>query len=97
AGSRGRLRYFVPAASGHWSGRIRAMSAGSNVNAEQLDEFLGEREDELIELVQALVAIDSQIPPYADEREVVQFLSETLARYGLGDELTVLGPKETRP
>jgi acetylornithine deacetylase len=34
-------------------------------------------------LVADLVAIDSQIPPYADEREIVRFVSETALALGL--------------
>lgn len=61
-----------------------------------LDLFLAEREDELLDLVRDLIAIDSQIPPFSDEREIVAFLSSLLTRLGLG-ELTVLGPSPERP
>ncbi len=50
-----------------------------------VDAFLDERRDELVALVADLVSIDSQIPPYADEREIVAFLRAKLAELGLGD------------
>ena len=64
---------------------------------EQIDAYLAQREEDLIALVQDMVAINSQIPPHGDEREIVKFLQETLTRLGLADELTVIGPSEDRP
>ncbi|KQW06194.1 hypothetical protein ASC66_06595 [Leifsonia sp. Root4] len=63
---------------------------------ELIDGYLDAGRDELIELVEQLIAIDSQIPPHADERAIVSFLSERLSEFGLG-ELTVIGPSEERP
>src|SRR5881398_2688203 len=61
-----------------------------------VDEYLAERRDALTALVADLVAIDSQIPPYADERLIVAFLRERLDALGLpaGD---VLAEDPTRP
>jgi acetylornithine deacetylase len=50
----------------------------------RIDEFLSRRRDELVELAADLVSIDSQIPPYADEREIVAFLGRKLVELGLG-------------
>jgi acetylornithine deacetylase len=49
-----------------------------------IDAFLDERRAELTELVAELVGIDSQIPPYADERRIVAVLRERMAALGLG-------------
>lgn len=49
-----------------------------------IDSFLEENRAELIELVANLVRIDSQIPPYADERLMVAYLREQMASLGLG-------------
>ncbi len=62
-----------------------------------IDSFLAEREDELITLVSDLIAIDSQIPPYADEREIVAFLVSVLDRAGLADDVSIIGPTPERP
>lgn len=70
---------------------------GDPAARERVDAFLAERADDLIGLVRDLVAIDSQIPPYADEREIVAFLQDTLTRLGLGEDLTVIGPSDERP
>lgn len=67
------------------------------MTTESIDRFLAEREDDLIALVTDMVAINSQIPPYGDEREIVGFLQAALARLGLADDLTVIGPSEERP
>jgi acetylornithine deacetylase/succinyl-diaminopimelate desuccinylase-like protein len=52
--------------------------------AEALDDFLASRRAELESLVADLVAIDSRIPPDADERAIVSFLQDRLASFGLG-------------
>ena len=52
--------------------------------AAAIDSFLDSRRDELIALVAELVAIDSQIPPFADERAIVAFLRDRMAQLGLG-------------
>ncbi|MCU1635946.1 MAG: hypothetical protein JWQ68_1185 [Cryobacterium sp.] len=62
-----------------------------------IDAFLAQHEEDLVTLVRDMVAINSQIPPHGDEREIVAFLQDTLARLGLADDLTVLGPTEDRP
>lgn len=55
----------------------------------EVDSQLGRRTEELEELVFALVAHDSQIPPFGDEREIAGFLTAALAELGL--------PAPTRP
>lgn len=62
-----------------------------------IDAFLAEREGDLIQLVEDLVGINSQIPPHGDERQIADFLHETLSTLGLGDDLTILGPSAERP
>ncbi len=64
--------------------------------ASGIDAFLDARQDDLVELTAALVRIDSQIPPFADEREIVQFLGTRLADLGLG-EPEVLAAQPDRP
>lgn len=49
-----------------------------------VDTFLDEHRADLTALVAELVSIDSQIPPYADERRIVAFLRERMASLGLG-------------
>ena len=49
-----------------------------------IDVFLAARRGELVDLCADLVRIDSQIPPYADERAVVAFLRDRMAELGLG-------------
>ncbi len=67
------------------------------MRASNLDIFLAQREDDLIKLVEDLVAINSQIPPHGDEREITTFLQHTLISLGLGDDLTIIGPSDERP
>jgi acetylornithine deacetylase/succinyl-diaminopimelate desuccinylase family protein len=52
--------------------------------ADAVDAVLAARRDELIDLVHDLVSIDSQIPPYADERAIIAFLRDRLASEPLG-------------
>jgi acetylornithine deacetylase/succinyl-diaminopimelate desuccinylase-like protein len=52
--------------------------------AQALDSFLDGHRDDLVALVADLVAIDSQIPPHADERAIVAFLRDRTAQLGLG-------------
>jgi acetylornithine deacetylase/succinyl-diaminopimelate desuccinylase-like protein len=54
------------------------------MTAAAIDSFLDGRRDDLIALVADLVAIDSQIPPHADERAIVAFLRDRMAQLGLG-------------
>lgn len=49
-----------------------------------IDAYLDRRRDELVELCAELVAIDSQIPPHADERAIVAFLADRMEALGLG-------------
>jgi acetylornithine deacetylase len=65
--------------------------------AQRIDAFLAERSDDLIRLVGDLIGINSQIPPYGDERAIVAFLQSELVRLGLDDEITILGPSDERP
>ncbi|WP_186324396.1 M20 family metallopeptidase [Microbacterium paludicola] len=67
------------------------------VDVRSIDEFLDAHADELIDLVRDLIAINSQIPPYGDEREIVAFLRSTLTRMGLDEDITIIGPTEERP
>ena len=60
------------------------------------DAYLAEHRAELTELVAELVRIDSQIPPYADERRVVAFLRERMSDLGLGDA-DVIAAEPERP
>lgn len=61
---------------------------------EAVDRVLAARRDELTALVCDLVAIDSQIPPHADERAIVAFLRERMAALGLGRGETVAAVPE---
>jgi acetylornithine deacetylase/succinyl-diaminopimelate desuccinylase family protein len=61
-----------------------------------VDAELAARRTELIELVHDLVAIDSQIPPYADERAIVAFLQDRLGSESLGQS-TVISLDPDRP
>ncbi len=49
-----------------------------------IDAYLDRHRDELVELCADLVAIDSQIPPHADERAIVAFLADRMEALGLG-------------
>jgi acetylornithine deacetylase/succinyl-diaminopimelate desuccinylase-like protein len=49
-----------------------------------IDAFLDGQREALVALVADLVAIDSQIPPHADERAIVAFLRDRMAQLGLG-------------
>jgi acetylornithine deacetylase len=57
-----------------------AVDAGSATDA-----YLADHRAELIELVGELVRIDSQIPPFADERRIAAFLRKHMSDLGLGD------------
>jgi acetylornithine deacetylase len=61
-----------------------------------IDSFLDGRRAELTELVLDLVRIDSQIPPFADERQIVAFLRERMAALGLGQG-EVIAAQPERP
>jgi acetylornithine deacetylase len=52
--------------------------------AAELCAFLDERREELLGFLEELVATDSSIPPYADERAVVALLQDRLAELGNG-------------
>ena len=52
-------------------------------HAAAIDSFLADHREALISLVADLVAIDSQIPPHADERAIVAFLRDRMADLGL--------------
>lgn len=49
-----------------------------------VDAFLDDHRAALVGLVAELVRIDSQIPPFADERRIVAFLQERMAAMGFG-------------
>lgn len=61
-----------------------------------IDAFLADREEQLIDLVRDLIATDSQIPPFADERAIVSQLQDVLQNMGLpaGE---AIGPTPERP
>ncbi len=71
------------------------MSAITDVGS-AIDSFLAARRVELVSLVADLVSIDSQIPPHADEREIVAFLRARLNELGLG-EGEVIASDPNRP
>jgi acetylornithine deacetylase len=72
---------------------VSGVAAGSRLAA---DAFLHEHRDDLFELVADLVSIDSQIPPFADERRIVDFLRSRMVDLGL-DEGEVLAADPVRP
>ena len=63
----------------------------------RVDALLAEWEDELLTTLCELIAIDSQIPPFADERAIIADLRARCEAFGLADEVTVLGPAPERP
>lgn len=71
------------------------MTSVTDVGA-AVDAFLETNRDELIGLLADLVRIDSQIPPFSDEREIVEFLRARMADAGL-DDSTVLAEDPYRP
>jgi acetylornithine deacetylase len=70
-------------------------NAGTDGRA-AVDGYLDAHRADLVDLVADLVRIDSQIPPYADEREVVAFLRTRMAELGLG-EGEVVAARGDRP
>lgn len=60
------------------------------------DVFLNEHQDELLDVVGQMIAINSQIPPYGDEREMCAFLQSKAVEFGLGAG-TVLASDPDRP
>jgi len=67
----------------------------SDVTA-HVDDFLVAKEAEIIEFTRTLIGIDSQIPPFADEREIVAHLAESLTSMGLTMP-KIVGPSVERP
>jgi len=68
----------------------------SSVEIDALDGFLADRQKQLLALVCELVATDSQIPPYADERAIVGVLSQVMDQLGL-PQGEIIGPTPERP
>lgn len=62
-----------------------------------IDAWFDQHADELMTTVRELIAIDSQIPPYADEREIAADLRRRIEEHDLADEISVIGPSEFRP
>lgn len=62
-----------------------------------IDAWFETHADELITVVRELIAIDSQIPPYADERAIAADVIRRIEAFGLADTIDVIGPNETRP
>ena len=60
------------------------MSTAASDRGAVVDAFLQKHREDLVELVADLVSIDSQIPPHADERRIVDFLRARMAALGLG-------------
>lgn len=59
-----------------------------------MDAFLEGHRSALIDLVFELVAIDSQLPPHADERRIATVLSQRMEELGLGrSEVLAADPK----
>jgi acetylornithine deacetylase/succinyl-diaminopimelate desuccinylase family protein len=71
------------------------MTSVTDVSA-GIDTFLDRNRAELLDLLADLVRIDSQIPPYSDERQIVAFLRGRLAELNLG-EAEVLESDPHRP
>jgi len=67
------------------------MTSVADVSA-SIDSFLDEHRGALLDLVTELVRIDSQIPPFADERQIVQFLGGRLADLGLEPYILAADP-----
>jgi acetylornithine deacetylase/succinyl-diaminopimelate desuccinylase family protein len=61
-----------------------------------IDAFLESKRGTLLALLSDLVRIDSQIPPFADERQIVEYLRERLVEFGLG-KIEVLASDPRRP
>ncbi|MFZ5847146.1 MAG: M20 family metallopeptidase [Actinomycetota bacterium] len=61
---------------------------------DRVDAYLAAHEDDLLELTRQLIAVDSQIPPYADEREIVSFVSGVLADAGFTEQEVVAATPE---
>lgn len=66
------------------------------MSAEFTDRLLDSTQERLLDLAKDLIRVDSQIPPYGDEREIVAFLQRTLPEWGLpaGE---ILAPNPERP
>lgn len=64
--------------------------------ARAIDGYLAEHSEELLSLVAELIAIDSQIPPHADERRIVSHLRGVLADAGFAEQ-ELIGPSPERP
>ena len=71
-----------------------ATHAPGTARGADIDAYLDAHRDELLALVAELVAIDSRIPPHADERAIVAFLRERMAALGLGRGEIVAGAPE---
>ena len=71
------------------------MTSATDVSA-SIDAFLDRNRGALIELLEDLVSIDSQIPPFADERRIVEFLRSRFEELSLGKS-EVLAADPHRP
>src|SRR5690606_3952835 len=76
--------------------RRRTASGRPRMSAEFTDRLLDSTQERLLDLAKDLIRVDSQIPPYGDEREIVAFLQRTLPEWGLpaGE---ILAPNPERP
>ena len=62
-----------------------------------VDRYLDEHTDDLLALVTELVCIDSQIPPWGDERLIVARLDDILAEMGVLDRQIVEPVRQVGP
>jgi len=60
----------------------------------ELEAFLDDTREQLTQLVVDLVSIDSQIPPYSDERKIAGFLRGTVDKLDLGDTQVIAAAPE---
>lgn len=63
---------------------------------ERVDEALIAGQREILALTRRLISIDSQVPPYGDERAIASFLQSEILRMGL-PAATVWSAREERP
>ncbi|RWZ64428.1 hypothetical protein ELQ92_06580 [Labedella populi] len=60
------------------------------------DDYLDRHDDALLALTERLIGIDSQIPPFGDERAIIAHLDGVLERDGF-TERTIMEPVRGRP
>ena len=60
----------------------------------RVDAYLADHQEDLLELTCRLIAVDSQIPPYADERDIVSFMSGVLSEAGFTEQEVIAAAPE---